>query len=233
MEKLARVTKSPEERKQELLSAAESLFRVKGYERTAVSDIVKQVGVAQGTFYYYFKSKDELADAMIRRMLDEHMGLIESIAEDPELSGQEKIVKVMKEDFVKRGDNLENLDYMHHENNALLHQKMLVESVKAYTPFITGIIEQGIGEGSFHTSHPREVVEFFMVGLFFLYDPGIFAWTVEEVVTKLQAIGEILEKLLGAEKDSLDIWKDIPDLPVIIQKALKAEKASRGESSPS
>ncbi|MFF2157058.1 TetR/AcrR family transcriptional regulator [Paenibacillus chitinolyticus] len=224
------MTKSPEERKQELLSAADSLFRIKGYERTAVSDIVKQVGVAQGTFYYYFKSKDELADAMIRRMLDDHMGLVSSIAEDPGLSGREKIVKILKEDFVKRGENLDNLDYMHHESNALLHQKMLVESVKAYTPFITAIIEQGIREGSFHTSHPREVVEFFMVGLFFLYDPGIFAWTVEEVVTKLQAIGEILEKLLGAEKDSLDIWKELPDMPTIIQKALEAEKASRERS---
>ena len=57
--------KSPETRKSELLAAAETLFRENGVDRTAVSDIVKKAGVAQGTFYNYYQSKDEIFAAVL------------------------------------------------------------------------------------------------------------------------------------------------------------------------
>jgi AcrR family transcriptional regulator len=59
-----RVTKDPEIRRKELMDVAEELFLENGYEETAVSDIVKKAGVAQGTFYYYFKSKETKLDAI-------------------------------------------------------------------------------------------------------------------------------------------------------------------------
>lgn len=44
-------------RKEQILTAARTVFREKGYDATAVSDIVREAGVAQGTFYLYFPSK--------------------------------------------------------------------------------------------------------------------------------------------------------------------------------
>jgi AcrR family transcriptional regulator len=49
-----------EEKLRQLVSAAVDLFYEKGFERTRISDIVGKAGVAQGTFYLYFKSKDEV-----------------------------------------------------------------------------------------------------------------------------------------------------------------------------
>ncbi len=49
---MVRISKDPEERKNEIVDAAEELFVTKGYEKTSISDIVKKVGVAQGLFYY-------------------------------------------------------------------------------------------------------------------------------------------------------------------------------------
>ncbi|GIN10516.1 DNA-binding transcriptional repressor AcrR [Shouchella clausii] len=43
-----------------LMEAALALFAKEGYHKTKVSDIVKQVGVAQGTFYWHFKNKEEI-----------------------------------------------------------------------------------------------------------------------------------------------------------------------------
>ncbi|PAE91010.1 hypothetical protein CHH72_00260 [Shouchella clausii] len=42
------------------MEAALALFAQEGYHKTKVSDIVKQVGVAQGTFYWHFKNKEEI-----------------------------------------------------------------------------------------------------------------------------------------------------------------------------
>ncbi|GAE31294.1 TetR/AcrR family transcriptional regulator [Alkalihalobacillus hemicellulosilyticus] len=52
-----------------IVDAAITRFKEKGFEHTSVSDIVKQAGVAQGTFYLYFKSKNELVPAIAERIL--------------------------------------------------------------------------------------------------------------------------------------------------------------------
>ncbi|MGB9616565.1 MAG: TetR/AcrR family transcriptional regulator [Desulfomonilaceae bacterium] len=46
-------------KKRLLVKAAIKIFARRGYHNTRVSDIVREVGAAQGVFYYYFKSKDE------------------------------------------------------------------------------------------------------------------------------------------------------------------------------
>ena len=44
-----------------MLNVTLELFATKGYHATKVSDIVSKAGVAQGTFYWYFKNKEEIA----------------------------------------------------------------------------------------------------------------------------------------------------------------------------
>ena len=46
-----RISKEPEARKQEILETAMKLFAEKGYEKTSISDIAKEIGVAQGLCY--------------------------------------------------------------------------------------------------------------------------------------------------------------------------------------
>ena len=55
---MARIVKEADERRNEILDAAETLFTEKGYSKTTIIDILNQVGIAKGTFYYYFKSKE-------------------------------------------------------------------------------------------------------------------------------------------------------------------------------
>lgn len=57
-----RFSKKPDERKNEILDAAEMLFGTKGYSKTTNNDILNEVGIAKGTFYYYFQSKEEVMD---------------------------------------------------------------------------------------------------------------------------------------------------------------------------
>lgn len=65
-----RVSKRPEERREEFLDAAQALFYEQGVEATSVQQIVKRVGVAQGLYYYYFRSKKEIVEAVIVRLTD-------------------------------------------------------------------------------------------------------------------------------------------------------------------
>lgn len=57
-----------EEKRQELLNAAEKLFCQQGYEKTSVQDILGVTGLSKGGFYHHFSGKDEmLADLCSRR----------------------------------------------------------------------------------------------------------------------------------------------------------------------
>ena len=53
-------TVDPSRTKDQLIQAAVRVFSQKGFQKTRVSDIVGEAGVAQGTFYLYFQSKEEI-----------------------------------------------------------------------------------------------------------------------------------------------------------------------------
>lgn len=60
-----RITK--EERRHQLVEIALEQFATVGYTKTKISDIVARAGVSQGTFYWYFKSKEEIALYILER----------------------------------------------------------------------------------------------------------------------------------------------------------------------
>ena len=63
-----RHTEQGEERKQQLLRAAEDLFTERGYGATRISDICARAGVAKGLFYWYFPTKESLFAELVRTM---------------------------------------------------------------------------------------------------------------------------------------------------------------------
>ena len=67
-------TESEPVRRAQLLRAARKVFRAKGYDGASVSEIVREAGVAQGTFYLYFPSKKDAAVSL-------REGLMETMAE--------------------------------------------------------------------------------------------------------------------------------------------------------
>jgi len=57
----------PEDRPDEILDAATTLFGEQGFARTRLEDVAKKAGVSKGTLYLYFDSKESLFRAMVRR----------------------------------------------------------------------------------------------------------------------------------------------------------------------
>ncbi len=64
--------------RQRIVASADQLFYQQGYENTSFSDIAEDVGISRGNFYYHFKTKDEILNAVIdtrltgiEQMLDE------------------------------------------------------------------------------------------------------------------------------------------------------------------
>lgn len=73
-----------------LLDAAQEMINLQGFAATSIDQIIERVGVTKGTFFYHFKSKQELARALIERfaaadqeVLHGNMRRAEKLSDDP------------------------------------------------------------------------------------------------------------------------------------------------------
>lgn len=78
-----RHTSQGEERKQQLVDAAVALFAERGYPATRIADICERAGVAKGLFYWYFPTKHDLFEELVRTMR-RRLRRAQAAAMDPE-----------------------------------------------------------------------------------------------------------------------------------------------------
>ncbi|MGD8519484.1 MAG: helix-turn-helix domain-containing protein, partial [Anaerolineae bacterium] len=121
---MTRVTKDPDERRTELIACAQQLFYSKGYERTTVRDIVDALGVAKGTFYYYFDSKQQILEAMVDELIGQSMALLHEIVVDEALPALVKWARAFRElgawKSERKAELLAMLHVMQMDENLLL-----------------------------------------------------------------------------------------------------------------
>jgi len=68
-------------RREEILEAAERAFATRGYHATGIADIAADLGIGHGTFYRYFKNKQDIADSVAERVLERITAI--GLSEDP------------------------------------------------------------------------------------------------------------------------------------------------------
>jgi AcrR family transcriptional regulator len=203
-----RVVKKHDERRNEILDAAEKLFTEKGYVKTTINDILQEVGIAKGTFYYYFKSKEEVMDAVAVRYIDMGTEAVKKVVEEKNLTAFEKLKILFTADVTGSDKKDEILEEFHKAEDAEMHQRSLLMTIERLTPLITQIVLQGIEEKVFNTPYPKEIVEIILISLNTIFDEGLFQWEAEEKIQKAKALAYFMGKSLGAEKGSFDFMTD-------------------------
>lgn len=197
-----RITKSADERRGEILNAASALFSQKGFDDTSVNDILESVGIAKGTFYYHFKSKEELLDALIERHGARLLAAARSVAQDASLPVHDKIFRSLRALNMRGQEGDELLLQMHKPQNALMHEKSLTALITGVTPILAPIVREGIAQGLFHTDFPEECVEMIITYVQVAFDEAILPASPEAQAKKMRALIENVARLLGAEKNA-------------------------------
>lgn len=200
-----RIVKDAAERKNEILDAAEELFAARGYEETSTGDILDRVGIARGTLYYHFRSKEEILDALIGRISQTLIARAGKAAEDKSVPVVERIVRTIASLNLETGESSighEVLEQVHKPQNALMHQKMQQSLLDGVVPVISSLVEEGNTEGIFHTDYPRETTEMLVLYSSIAFDSR-FGLTPEQMTCRIQAFIHNTEKLLGVESGSM------------------------------
>lgn len=203
-----KVIKNGEERKHEILNIAKELFIEKGYENTSIVNILEKVGIAKGTLYYYFTSKEEILDAIIDRISEKIFYKAQEISKDPSLSVQEKILGVVMSLNIEDDKEKKIVNNIHNPQNLLMHQKQFDSIIDNVVPILTKVICEGIEKGIFNTDYPLETVEMILIYTQTVFDSNNNL-SMEETLRKISAFIVNLERLLGAEKGSFDFIKQV------------------------
>ena len=197
-----RVVKNAEERKNEILDVAEQLFAEKGFDNASTNDIINRIGIARGTLYHHFASKEEILDAIVERMTREGIAKAAAVIADRNIPICERLTGAVMELNIREGAATEVFDQIHRPQNALLHQKMQERLLNGVVPIITRLIEEGNETGLFHSKYPSEAAEMIMIYSSVAFDE-LLNLSPEDVQRKGLAFAFHTERLLGAKENSL------------------------------
>lgn len=201
--KTMRIIKTPQERRADIIQAAQRLFHAQGYADTSVDEIVREAQIAKGTFYYYFKSKPEVLAALAQQLIAEMAAQAKKIADAPSLDAVEKLCRIIrKQNDIKDGGE-DIVQGIHEPANRELHDRLGIETVLTLGPVFAQVIEQGNREGIFQVADPLSTMQFILAGADSLLGHNAFNWTPAQQHARLQAMLILIERALGAAAGSV------------------------------
>lgn len=203
---MARPPQDPQLRINEILDAAETLFFERGYQPTMISDIVKKVGVAQGTFYYYFSSKEEIVDALINRHLSKFRADIDVVANSGEISMPQKIelmANIMLATIQGRQGLL--LEFLYNDQYLHLMDKVFRQAKKLLAPYLLSVIEEGTRNRIVSVPYPKAAASS-MMSIIQCYVEAMYEKEAADVLDYQRTLAKrLIENSLGLKEGSLQI----------------------------
>jgi len=157
-----------------ILQIAEEVLMEKGYYETSIDEIAARVGIAKGTVYLHFPSKEDLTVAIVMREIKQLIAEMEEIA-STKGSAQSKLELILQRlygRFVKRMQLLSGMFHSVALHQLKEHGKKIQVLWEQAAEIVQVIIEEGKAAGEFTTDIPTAV----MVSAFFsLLSPGSYA----------------------------------------------------------
>lgn len=171
--------------------------------------IIREIGVAKGTFYYYFKSKPDILEAVVDKTLGQVVEMAQSVADAPALSAMQKMEALLGGSHIGNDDSLDVAEMLHLPENRELHELTNIQTVLQLSPILAQIVEQGVGEGVFDVEKPLETIQFLFTGAQFLTDGGMFGFSDAELRVRRLVTQTIIEKALGAKPESFSFMNPV------------------------
>jgi AcrR family transcriptional regulator len=195
--------KQPKVRKGEILDAAERLFAEKSYDRTTVNDMLEAVRISKGAFYHYFKSKEDVLDAVIERWGETGAEAAKRIAAQNGLSATEKLLRIMLEQKPHDAAQSTLINELEKLPDGPMFMKTLTYIVLRLSPILEEVVKQGVAEGVFNTPFPLESAEILLASAHSLFDNASLRGTPEDESRRTAAFLLATERVLGAREGSL------------------------------
>ena len=196
--------KKSDRTRSEIIKVATDLFIRNSYEYTTIEDILKEWGGSKGSLYYYFKSKEEILDAVVHSLVEKEEKRIKDILSEKEY-GTLDMLNLFLAACLSRNKQLYGLEAeIYKSRNITLSYRIARLYIEKSILLLEPIIKKGVEDGFFKTDHPAETIEFALIVEEFVFKYPMFECSDEQYLRKVSAYQTLLENMLGLDKGSLD-----------------------------
>jgi AcrR family transcriptional regulator len=140
------------------VDAAIGAFAANGVGGTSVDDIVRAAGVAKGTFYLYFATRDDIVTAVAERLVQDVARQMDEALAAGGRTAADRIRGIAGATAsVGAGQHERELvEALHRPENAAVHDRLTGRIVERLVPAVTAVIADGIAAGEFVAQDPRQ-----------------------------------------------------------------------------
>ena len=188
-----------------ILDALHELLIKDNLLHISVSDIAKKAGIGKGSIYYYFSSKDEIFDALIKRIYTDALNLANELVNQTELSIFTRLSQITNacisatKDFIRRSEFIKKQTNSteHLYDSAFIHQQFMKYTIVDFKDIYTQIIQQEIDKGTIQVDSAAEIAEILLIVLTVKIDNMLSPSTEEGIAKTLQSLITLLERGTG------------------------------------
>src|SRR6058998_3640396 len=150
---------------QQIIDAAIRVFARNGYYNSRVSDIAREAGIASGTIYLYFKTKDEILVTLFREKMAGFVGVLrKEIAGEPDPPAKlRRLVRLHFETLEAHPDMAEVVQVELRQGQKFFRGASAHE-VSAYFDLIGSVLQEGIEAGQIRSDLPVKIATKMLFG---------------------------------------------------------------------
>jgi AcrR family transcriptional regulator len=177
-----------------ILSSARTLFSEQGYEQTPVEEICALAGIAKGTFFYHFESKQAIVRYIVAMQLEEYRQRLKDQMDtlDDPISKAEFFVSAL----IEQGHTANEANTYFKDMEPEWYCTVIKEErMLALLPLLEDVVTQGIEEGYFRLKNPSACAAIAFLGI----DSYLHLRPMESEDTK-RGIREMTAKTLGLKE---------------------------------
>jgi AcrR family transcriptional regulator len=212
-----RVTKHPDVRRDELLHIALQLCRSDGFEAMSVEQVTRVAGVAKGTFYHYFASKDAMLEELVSRFGEALFDYLSAAADAPG-TGAERIRALMAAagGYKLAQSDITYATFLYASGNLALRHRLFAAWRERAREVLLPAIQAGQADGSLSVTSAEATTDLILLLWFEAADQlwmralaadGVEGF-VDVMVSGAAAIYEAHERLLGLPDGAFSIPLD-------------------------
>jgi TetR/AcrR family fatty acid metabolism transcriptional regulator len=150
---------------QQIIHAAVRVFARKGYYNSRVADIAREAGIAAGTIYLYFKTKEDILVTLFREKMAEFVeALRKAIAGEPDAASKVRRLVSLHFRMLEENPDLAEVVQVELRQGHKFFRGASSQEIGAYFALIGSVLEEGVAEGRFRRGLPVKVATKMLFG---------------------------------------------------------------------
>ena len=143
---------------QQIVEAAIRVFARNGYYNSRVSDIAREAGIASGTIYLYFRTKEEILVTLFREQMASFVAhLRREIAGEPDAVAKIRRLVALHFSVLEQNPALAEVVQVELRQGNKFFRGASAHEVSAYFELIGSVLEEGVAAGTFRPDLPVKV----------------------------------------------------------------------------